>query len=198
MAKVIWSEHELVKKHIEMAVQNAQMWAHQGIRWHLVNWVDREEPALGSPIEACFSVWWSSYSNSGADFIFLKPQHEVDVYTDGTKRSYRLDFVVDIGDELVSGLSKALRKQFKFAIELDGHEFHERTKEQVTYRNRRDRDLQADGWVVYHVSGSELAREPQKVVHSVFTDASLAVYRFKDELALALTGKSLETWRQHA
>ena len=61
-------------------------------------------------------------------------------------------------------------KQPKVAIELDGHDFHERTKEQVALRNERDRSApQADGWTVLHFSGSELVRDPLKCVQSVLT-----------------------------
>lgn len=50
------------------------------------------------------------------------------------------------------------------AVEIDGHDFHERTKDQVTYRNRRDRDLQAAGWHVLHFSGGEVVTRPDRCV----------------------------------
>lgn len=47
---------------------------------------------------------------------------------------------------------------FRVAIELDGHDFHERTKEQVARDRSRDRDLSARGWRVARWTGSELHR----------------------------------------
>ena len=58
------------------------------------------------------------------------------------------------------------------AVELDGHDFHEKTKAQVAYRNRRDRDLQSAGWTIFHFSGSELFREPCNCVREVMDFAA--------------------------
>lgn len=44
----------------------------------------------------------------------------------------------------------------RIAIELDGQDFHERTKEQATRDKQRDRDLQAAGWRVLRFAGSEV------------------------------------------
>ena len=41
-------------------------------------------------------------------------------------------------------------------IECDGHDFHEKTKEQVARGKRRDRDLISMGYDVIHFSGSEI------------------------------------------
>jgi very-short-patch-repair endonuclease len=104
-----------------------------------------------SPLEAVFWIWWITLEAlmTDKDFGFaLEPQHEVEC--EGVR--YRLDFAVP---------------EYKVAIELDGHEFHERTKEQVAYRNQRDRLLQAAGWSVFHYSGSELYRNQVNCVSSV-------------------------------
>lgn len=49
------------------------------------------------------------------------------------------------------------------AIELDGHDFHERTKEQATRDKRRDRALVAAGWSVLRFTGSEVIKSPSDV-----------------------------------
>jgi len=41
-------------------------------------------------------------------------------------------------------------------VECDGHDFHEKTKQQVTKDNRRERELQIAGWHVFRFSGSEI------------------------------------------
>lgn len=45
-------------------------------------------------------------------------------------------------------------------IECDGHEFHERTKEQAQRDRSRDRTLQAMGYLVLRFTGSEIWRDP--------------------------------------
>lgn len=45
------------------------------------------------------------------------------------------------------------------AIECDGHEFHERTKEQAARDKSRDRALTAAGWKVLRFTGSEIWRD---------------------------------------
>lgn len=107
-----------------------------------------------SPIEAVFWVWWQMFAAAspynGMFMPDLVPQWNVSA----GGATYRLDFAVFPG---------------MLAVELDGHQFHERTREQVEYRNRRDRDLGTDGWFVMHFSGSEVARDPQRVVREVLT-----------------------------
>lgn len=98
-------------------------------------------------------------------------QHAVEV----EGRGYRLDFVFE--PRKFGALESLIGPQCpKIALELDGHDFHERTKEQVTYRNRRDRDLQADGWIVLHVSGSEFNANPEKVVKEVWDRVTSLFY----------------------
>jgi very-short-patch-repair endonuclease len=51
-------------------------------------------------------------------------------------------------------------RQMRLVVEVDGHEFHEKTKEQAARDKRRDRDLQQEGWSVFHFTGSEVWRDP--------------------------------------
>jgi hypothetical protein len=55
----------------------------------------------------------------------------------------------------------------RVVIEADGHDFHERTKEQAARDKRRDRDLQTAGWTVLRFSGSEIWRAPHECVEDV-------------------------------
>lgn len=55
-------------------------------------------------------------------------------------------------------LPKLMRKAI--LVECDGHEFHEKTKEQAARDKSRDRDLQAAGFPVYRFTGSEIWRDP--------------------------------------
>lgn len=55
----------------------------------------------------------------------------------------------------------------RIAIELDGHDFHERTKEQARHDKSRDRSLVEDGWVVLRFTGSEVWRDADDCVDQV-------------------------------
>lgn len=61
---------------------------------------------------------------------------------------YRVDFL------LVCGPRYPHRRMF--AIECDGHDWHEKTKEQVARDKRRDRDLLAANITAVRFSGSEI------------------------------------------
>lgn len=54
------------------------------------------------------------------------------------------------------------------AVECDGHDFHERTKDQAKKDRSRDRDLQSDGFTVYRFTGSEIWRDPLKCSQQIF------------------------------
>lgn len=48
----------------------------------------------------------------------------------------------------------------RVAIECDGHEFHEKTKEQAAHDKARDRFLSTSGWTVLRFTGSEIHKDP--------------------------------------
>lgn len=126
---------------------------------------------LESPLEAAFSVWWHaiSFGEYPEPALRLRQQRTVDL----SDRRYRIDFVVE-GQNFQWPTST--RPRPKIAIELDGHEFHERTKSQVADRNKRDRDLQLAGWVVFHISGSEFYHQPDRVAIETY-NAALKLFR---------------------
>lgn len=132
---------------------------------------------IGSPLEAIFAVWFEAHLFAYRSMtpmhceIVLVPQH-VAHCCDGM--IYRLDFM--IGAVFPANLERvASRLEVPLfpmiGVELDGHDFHEKTKEQVTYRNQRDRTLQQTGWFVFHVSGSELNAKPAVIVQEILNYA---------------------------
>lgn len=121
---------------------------------------------IESPIEAVFVIYWTALSHLGLiSDLELLSQKEITVGND----LFRADFVIKPAK--TGWYSQLYGKHRGVVLELDGHEFHERTKEQVMYRNRRDRALQADGWSVLHLSGSELHRGGREAVSRVYFDA---------------------------
>lgn len=78
--------------------------------------------------------------------------------------AYRLDFAVEqftVVDELWSGSHR------RIAIECDGHDFHDRTREQAERDKSRDRELAALGWTVLRFTGREIYRDPFAIVDGV-------------------------------
>lgn len=67
---------------------------------------------------------------------------------------YRADFAVTF-----SGV--------KVVVECDGHDFHEKTKEQAARDKKRDRDFQLAGWKVLRFTGSEIHRDVEACARDV-------------------------------
>lgn len=76
-----------------------------------------------------------------------------------------LKYRVDIDIEIVN-LNGWETKEL--IIECDGHEFHEKTKEQVKKNNKRDYDLKSAGYDILHFSGSEIYNNPMECAQRVF------------------------------
>ena len=57
---------------------------------------------------------------------------------------------------------------FKIDVECDGHEFHERTKEQAARDRSRDRELTLNGWTVLRFTGSEVHKSAAMCAEQVF------------------------------
>jgi hypothetical protein len=68
--------------------------------------------------------------------------------------------VVRIGDSKYRLDIEVIGEGLRVAIETDGHDFHERTPEQVIRDNKRGRALEADQWHVVRFSGREVRRDP--------------------------------------
>lgn len=133
-----------------------------------------DTPALESPLEVLFWLWWHACAEASwprLEELYLEDQVVVEVQTG---ECFRLDFVVGltIPPEYKRAFDAGMLSWPKIAVEVDGHEFHERTKEQVATRDRRDRLLQQAGWTVFHYSWSEFTKEPERCVSEVFDLAS--------------------------
>ena len=99
---------------------------------------------------------------------------------------YRADFVLSFLEIPESGMT--LGTPMYLAVECDGHEYHEKTKEQARRDKARDRAFQAAGLPVFRYTGSELAADPTaaarecfKFLHSAWWDALEAEFRRRKE-----------------
>src|SRR5437773_882091 len=162
---------------VQQQLEAAQRWYAQQRTKHLAEEIggDLDNYPVESPIEAMFALWWVAVARSQPEYeaftdLTLSRQHEVEL--SGAK--YRIDFIVTPDDaDLVFDGQKHRIYYPGIAVELDGHDFHERTKEQVELGNRRDRAMQKHNWTVFHFSGTELLRNPARSVEEVFKHAQV-------------------------
>lgn len=81
--------------------------------------------------------------NYCSDFrLFVKSQEQIG--------KYRVDFLIQ------SFFKPLSQKCQSFIIECDGHDFHEKTKEQAKHDKERDRYFTKNGFKVLHYTGSEI------------------------------------------
>ena len=85
--------------------------------------------------------------------IVVDPQHVIQTQT----ATYRADLFAFVTR---SQLKPNPMRWGVTVIEVDGHEFHERTKEQAACDRRRDRDLVGEGMRVVRFTGSEVFGAP--------------------------------------
>lgn len=103
---------------------------------------------LKSPIEQMFIIAYYVALSVTGRFYWLNSQEEIKV----EGHNYIVDFLLENGNGIKT----------KLIVECDGHDFHEKTKEQVTYDNQRDYNLKMQGYEVIHFSGSEIYNNPMK------------------------------------
>lgn len=70
--------------------------------------------------------------------------------------AYRVDFLMSV---------KNIKTQI--VVECDGHDFHERTKEQAERDRSRDRELTLSGYRVIRFTGREIWRDPWKCASEI-------------------------------
>jgi very-short-patch-repair endonuclease len=116
-----------------------------------------------SPIEQLFAIWlfqyyyfqWAHIDGCKETMLNISVQKEITC----EDCSYRVDFYLEFTRKGVCQ---------KVIIECDGHEFHEKTKEQAANDKRRDRDLVKNGYTILRFTGSEIYKDASKCVGEVF------------------------------
>ncbi len=110
---------------------------------------------ISSPIEQIFLLEWKFADLDRKLNVNLAP-HEPISTDDG---SYEVDFLIVSKDPTLLTV--------KIAIELDGHEFHEKTQQQVRKDKVRERAILKQGVTVLRFSGSEIVRNGRGCVEEV-------------------------------
>jgi very-short-patch-repair endonuclease len=114
----------------------------------------------GSPIERLMlaALVWVGYGcekklvdiwDSAADFG--KPQTDIVIAPQFQIERHRVDLALFV--------NIVANEEIKIVVECDGHDFHEKTKEQAARDKGRERDLQLAGWKVLRFTGSEIWRD---------------------------------------
>jgi very-short-patch-repair endonuclease len=106
---------------------------------------------IQSPIEQLFLMEWNFLEVDHVHRMRLEPQKELVTPTG----RFKIDFVVTAQPKL------------NLAIEIDGHDFHERTKEQAARDKSRERSIATAGYTILRFSGSEVFRNPRQCVNEV-------------------------------
>jgi very-short-patch-repair endonuclease len=124
-------------------------------RWELVR------ALCESPIEELYmaGVFASGIDNSSPVHVYAggtyRPETELfdgdHLWPQAHIGNYRVDF-------LFVNVSRGRRRLV--VVECDGHDFHERTKEQAAADKARDRFLVGHGYQVLRFTGSEIYRDP--------------------------------------
>jgi very-short-patch-repair endonuclease len=81
--------------------------------------------------------------------------HGIICYPQGQVGKYRADFVFDV--------LLPFNERTIYVVECDGHDFHDRTKEQAQSDRQRDRFMLARGIKVLRYTGAEIYRDAETV-----------------------------------
>lgn len=179
-----WKDSTFLLRQLAQArkfVEDCEGYSYQEYMEHLVFEASEFTPPLESVLEGAFYLWWEAMVGHKGHFgrsLNLASQRDVQC----GDRSYRLDFSVEPTHAFADRLASAGVSWPPIAIEVDGHAFHEKTKEQVALRNQRDRDLQRAGWKVLHLSYSEVDRDGYEACGGVVDIVREQFYRVNFEL----------------
>lgn len=96
----------------------------------------------------------------------LYPQKKIGNYFSDFTVSGLDHFVNDchFNTEQLTNISTLLPR---YAIEIDGFEWHDRTPEQAEYERKRGRVIQSQGYVVLRFAAREVLRDPNECVREV-------------------------------
>jgi very-short-patch-repair endonuclease len=106
-----------------------------------------------SPIEQIFLMEWKYQRIEDRLGVTLEPQRKLPT----SRGEYAVDFCV---------MRRATRTPL-VVIEIDGHDFHEKSKEQARSDKQRERAIIRAGTTVLRFSASEVFREPRGCVEEV-------------------------------
>jgi very-short-patch-repair endonuclease len=96
------------------------------------------------------------------------------LYQQAAVGKYRADILIRLFD------SRNKQTNHTIVIECDGHDYHERTKEQAERDRSRDRWMTAQGITVLRFTGAEIWRDPVACCQSIF-DVILRLLEYPED-----------------
>ena len=122
---------------------------------NLLDWLDcsLQEASVTSPIEKILlAALYATADVAG----FPINEDRAHLFLQKKIGPYKADlcFLFYEASDVESGLVRQV------VVECDGHEFHERTKQQSQHDKRRDRFMQKEGFQVLRFTGSEIVKDP--------------------------------------
>lgn len=157
-------------------------------------------PRCESPIERQLSValqfldlsWhnsWPLNKDIAPDLNHVPMQGRISLFVQPQIGRFRPDFCV------IAWSPSSRQGVVRCAIECDGHDYHERTKEQARRDKSRDRELATMGWPVLRFTGSEIHKDAFACVKQVsdFLDSEIA--RALDAEIVERGGKPMHSHR---
>lgn len=95
--------------------------------------------------------------------------NRIDLFADATSflqqqniktkhKTYRVDFLIQ---------ALKMNRSVSYIIECDGHDYHEKTKEQAKRDKQRDRHLINEGYKVLRFTGSEIYENPHQCSNEI-------------------------------
>lgn len=82
-------------------------------------------------------------SDAGLDFVVIEPQAKIE--------NYRADFLLTFKSS-----EPGFEKDRQLVVECDGHDFHDKTKQQASRDKERDREMKKLGYDVFRFTGSDI------------------------------------------
>lgn len=110
---------------------------------------------------------WKDSPDLDRQCIFVCPQVDI--------AGWRVDFLIHVFADWARAGSPGPMGWNKLIVECDGHDFHERTKEQAARDRDRDRQAQLSGIEIFRFTGSELWRDPLGCAEQVIAWANRRV-----------------------
>jgi|GEM_PF-2799884 len=130
-------------EHIESMIWDA--------KWAILFQAAYAQDKTESPIETILYLHLfqcaKTYKLQTGKDIIINPQYQIG--------KYRVDFMIEWNEK-------------KIVIECDGHEFHEKTKEQVSRDKKRDRFITMQGYKLLRFSGSEICNNIHEVLDDIY------------------------------
>lgn len=174
-------ENESVANAVDRIINQHLEKLHREVRYSVWSKLETDNCGWGSPIEkmlfaAISVVPWLYWGETDRCFPSLGRVKDTQSEKEVTPHliASGLIFVsrqFPIGkykaDIVIMAALNAYNRCIKVAIECDGHDFHEKTKQQASKDKARDRYMQSKGWSVLRFTGSDIFKDPMACAEEI-------------------------------